>query len=187
MQEVQNHHAAFMDIFNTTPHWAHRRRADGSHTPVDVLGWLKGRPVEAKRLRQLFGRTELLRTVNRYGFVSVQRFYIYAEDGLSKQRVSIWIYEGELSIEYHNTLLARYHCEYNAVPGQLQSVSEPTLYATPFVSPQLALIELDDAQWQKFLRRPPRTYTSRIARLSEQLSFLDFKALALVILALKVG
>jgi len=183
LQEVQNHHAAFMDIFNTTPHWSHRRRADGSHTPVDVLSWLKGRPVEAKRLRQLFGRTEFLRTVNRYGFVSVQRFYIYAENGLSRQRVSLWIYEGELSIEYHNTLLARYRCEYDAVQGQLQSVSEPTLYATPFVSPQLELIELDDAQWQKFLRRPPRTYAPRIARLPEQLSFLDFKALALVILA----
>ncbi len=187
VEEVQNAHAAFLDTFNTTPHWAHRRRADGSHTPVGVLGWLKGRPVEAKRLRQLFGRTEFLRTVNRYGFVSVQRFYLYAENGLSRQRVSIWIYEGELRIAYQKILLAQYRCAYDAEQRQLQSVSEPTLYATPFLSPQLELIELDDAQWRKFLRRPPRPPTSRIARLSQQLSLLDFKALALVILALKVG
>jgi hypothetical protein len=32
--------------------------------------------VEAKELRELFRRSEFLRTVNRYGFVSVQRFYI---------------------------------------------------------------------------------------------------------------
>jgi len=41
---------------------------------VEVLGWLRGRVVEPQRLRELFGRTEFLRTVNRYGFVSVQRF-----------------------------------------------------------------------------------------------------------------
>jgi hypothetical protein len=27
--EVQNHHAGFIETFNTTAHWAHRHRADG--------------------------------------------------------------------------------------------------------------------------------------------------------------
>jgi hypothetical protein len=135
--EVQNQHAAFIETFNTTSHWAHRQRDDGSRTPVDVLGWLRGRRVEPKQLRELFGRTGFLRTVNRYGFVSVQRFSLYAEDGLSRQRVSIWIYEGELSIEYPQTLLARYRCTYAPQHRQLQDVREPTLYPTPFASPQL--------------------------------------------------
>jgi transposase InsO family protein/transposase len=187
LDEVQNYHAAFIETFNTTPHWEHRKRADGHHTPMDVLSWLKGRPVEAKRLRQLFGRTEFLRTVNRYGFVSVQRFYIYAENGLSRQRVSIWIYEGELSIAYQQALVARYRCEYDAKQGQLRSISEPRLYTTPFASPQLELIELDDEQWRKFQQRPARAYTKRIAMVPQQLSLLDFKALALIILALKAG
>ena len=95
---MQNEHAAFIETFNTTRHWAHRKRADGHRTPVDVLGWLKGRWVEPDRLRQLFRRAAFLRTVNRYGFVSVQRFYIYADSGLSRQRVLIWIYEGELGM-----------------------------------------------------------------------------------------
>ena len=119
----------FIDTFNTTPHWAHRKRADGHRRPVDVLGWLRGRRVEVQRLRQLFGRAEFLRTVNRYGFVSVQRFYIYAESGLSRKRVLIWIYEGELSIEYQKTLLARYHCDYDLKQGQLQGLSDATLYS----------------------------------------------------------
>jgi putative transposase len=183
--EVQNHHAGFIETFNTTAHWAHRQRDDGSRTPVDVLGWLRGRRVEPKRLQELFGRTGFLRTVNRYGFVSVQRFYLYAEDGLSRQRVSIWIYEGELSIEYHQTLLARYRCEYEAQHRQLHNVSEPTLYATPFASPQLVLIELDDKQWRKFQRRPARHYSRRIAMLPQQLSLIDLGTSALVLLALK--
>jgi putative transposase len=183
--EVQNHHAAFIETFNTTAHWAHRQRDDGSRTPVDVLGWRRGRRVEPKQLRELFGRTGFLRTVNRYGFVSVQRFYLYAEDGLSRKRVSIWIYEGELSIEYQQTLLARYRCMYDPKHRQLQDVREPTLYPTPFASPQLELIELDDAQWIKFQRRPARPYSRRIAMLPHQLSLIDLGTSALVLLALK--
>jgi transposase InsO family protein len=185
LEDVQNQHAAFIETFNTTSHWAHRTRADGHRTPVEVLGWLRGRVVEPQRLRELFGRTEVLRTVNHYGFVSVQRFYLYAENGLARQRVSIWIYEGQLSIEYHKTLLARYRCNYAPKQGQLQEVSAPTLYATAFRSPQLELIELDDEQWRKCQRRPLSTYTRHRAMLPEQLFLLDLGASALFLLALK--
>jgi hypothetical protein len=78
---------------------------------------------------------QFTRTVNRYGFVSVHRFFIYAEQGLSRQRVSIWIYEGTLQIEYQETLLAQYHGDYDWRKKSLQDVSQPTLYQTPFASP----------------------------------------------------
>jgi putative transposase len=185
LDDVQNQHAAFIETFNTTPHWAHRTRADGHRTPVEVLGWLRGRVVEPQRLRELFGRTEFLRTVNRYGFVSVQRFYLYAENGLARQRVSIWIYEGQLRIEYHKTLLARYRCIYDRKHGQLHDVNEPLLYTTPFTSPQLELIELDDEQWRKCQRRPLSIYSRRRAMVPEQLFLLDLGASALLFLALK--
>jgi hypothetical protein len=185
LEAVQNEHAAFIEVFNTTRHWAHRKRADGHRTPVDVLGWLKGRPVEPTRLRELFRRAAFPRTVNRHGFVSVQRFYIYAESGLSRQRVLIWIDEGELSIEYQKTLLARYRCDYNLKQKQLQGLSDPTLYTTAFTPPQLELIELDDAQWVKFQQRPARTYSKRIAMLAKQLELIDLGASALILLALK--
>jgi putative transposase len=183
--EMQQQHATFIATFNTTLHWAHRQRDEGSRTPVDVLGWLRGRHVEPKRLRELFGRTGFLRTVNRYGFVSVQRFYLYAEDGLSRQRVSIWICEGELSIEYHQTLLARYHCAYDPQRRQLHDVREPTFYPTPFASPQLELLELDEEQWSTFQRRPAKHYSRRLAMLPQQLSLIDVGTSALVLLALK--
>jgi hypothetical protein len=116
---------------------------------------------------------------------AVQRFYLYAENGLSRQRVSIWIDEGQLRIEYHKTLLARYQCTYDPKHGQLHDVHEPLLYTTPFASPQLELIELDDAQWRKCQRRPLSTYTRRIAMVPEQLSLLDLGASALLLLAFK--
>ena len=185
LEAIQNHHAAFIETFNTTRHWAHLNRKDGYRRPADVLGWVKGRVVDVAYLRQLFGRVEFLRTVNRYGFVSVQRFYIYAEDGLSRQRVSIWIYEGQLRIEYDQTLLARYRCRYNPRQGRLEEVSDPTLYTTSFASNQIELIELDDEQWQKVQQRPARSYGRRIANLPEQLLLIDLGASALVVLALK--
>jgi len=185
LEDVQNQHAAFIETFNTTPHWGHRQQAPGARTPVEVLGWLRGRAVDPKRLRQLFGRAEFLRTINRYGFVSMQRFYIYAESGLSRQRVSIWIYEGQLRIEYQKTLLAQYRCTYDLRKGHLHEVSEPILYATPFASPQLELIELDDEQWRKFQRRPSRNSPKRIAMLGQQLSLLDLGTSALILWALK--
>jgi transposase InsO family protein len=185
LETIQNHHAAFIETFNTTRHWAHHDRKDGYRRPAEVLGWVKGRAVDVAYLRQLFGRVELLRTVNRYGFVSVQRFYIYAEDGLSRQRVSIWIYEGQLRIEYEQTLLARYRCRYNSRQGRLEEVSDPTLYTTSFASNQIELIELDDEQWQKVQQRPVRSYGRRIANFPEQLLLIDLGASALILLALK--
>ena len=185
LDEVQAAHADFIELFNTTPHWAHRQRVDGRHTPVDVLGWRRGGLVEPKRLRQLFGRAAFLRTVNRYGFISVQRFYVYAESGLSRKRVSIWIYEGELGIEYQQPIVARYRCDYDGRRGELQGVSEPRLYTTAFTSPQLELIELDDEQWGKFQRPPPKTYPKRTAMIGQQLSLLDLGTSALFLLALK--
>jgi putative transposase len=185
LEDIQHQHAAFIETFNTMPHWAHRTRADGHRTPVEVLGWLRGRRVEPQRLRELFGRTEWLRTVNRYGFVSVQRFYREAESGLARQRVSIWIYEGQLRIEYQQTLLARYQCDYDRQHRQLQAVHTLTLYTTAFRSPQLELIELDDEQWRKCQRHPLSTYSRRRTMLPEQLSLLDLGASALLLLALK--
>jgi hypothetical protein len=81
--------------------------------------------------------------------------------------------------------LARYRCAYDPKQGQLQEVSEPTLYATLFTSPQLELIELDDAQWHKCQRRPSRLYPRRIAMVPHQLSLIDLGTSALILLALK--
>jgi transposase InsO family protein len=185
LDAMQNEHAAFIETFNTTRHWAHRQRADGRHTPVDVLGWRRGHRVEPDRLRQLFRRVEFLRTVNRYGFVRVQRFYIYAESGLARQRVLIWIYEGELSIAYQQTVVARYRCVYAPKQKVIQGMSDPTLYHTRFTPPQLELIELNHEQWVQFQQRRARTYSKRIAMLPTQLSLLDLGASALILLALK--
>ena len=180
VDEIQRLHAAFIETFNTTRHGAHQDRADHRWTPVDVLGWVRGRAVDAERLRRLFGRVQFLRTVNPYGFVSIQRFYIYAEQGLSRQRVAVWIYEGQLRIEYRETLIARYRCAYDQRQKRLREVSHPMLYHTVFASPQLELIELDDAQWLKVQQRSFARRTQRLTAIGEQLAFAGLGTSALI-------
>ena len=86
---IQERHTEFIETFNTTPHWGHKERADGKRTPISVLAWLQGRTVDPKQLQQLFQTIRFDRTVNRYGFVNIQRYYHYAEQGSSQKRVSI--------------------------------------------------------------------------------------------------
>jgi putative transposase len=156
LAEVQEHHAAFVETFNTTPHWAHREREDGLRTPVAVLGWVQGRPLDPGQLHHALHQMQVERVVNRTGYVSIQRFYIYAERGLARQRVSIWLYDGSLRIAYQQTLLAQYAYRADRAARRLRAVDHPQLSATVYASPQLELWELDDAQWRKVLERPLR-------------------------------
>src|SRR4029450_257121 len=114
------------------------------------------------------------------GLSVIQRFYIYAEQGLSRQRVAVWIYEGQLRIEYRETLIARYRCAYDQRQKRLREVSHPMLYHTMFASPQLELIELDDAQWINVQQRVLQRRTQRITTRGEQLALAGWGTSALL-------
>jgi len=154
LTEIEDAHAAFVQLFNTTRHWAHRDRIDGRLTPVAVLNGRLGRAVTPEKLRRVFRHLQFSRVVNRHGNVSIQRFYIYAERGLSRRRVTIWFYQDRLHVEYRHTLLARYHYRLQRGSNKITGIFRPKLYKTAFASPQLELLELDDDQWQKIARRP---------------------------------
>src|SRR5206468_1139511 len=81
-------------------------------------------------------------------------FYLYAERGLARKRVSIWLREGRLDIAYQEAILSRYAYRYDRKARRLQAVDTPQLFQTPYRSPQLEFWELDDDQWHKIARRP---------------------------------
>jgi transposase InsO family protein/transposase len=152
--EIEDLHAAFIQLFNTTRHWAHRDRTDNRLTPVAVLDGRLGRSVTPEQLRRVFRHLQFSRVVNRHGNVSIQRFYIYAERGLTRRRVTLWFFEDRLHVEYKQTLLARYRYRLDRHSTKIGNISRPKLYRTQFASPQLELLELDDSQWTKIARRP---------------------------------
>jgi hypothetical protein len=166
----------FIEVFNTTNHWAHRYREDGCRTPAAVLGWQRGRVVDPDTLRRAFRHLQFPRIINQYSLVSVQRFYIFAHRVLARQRVAVWIYEDRLHIEYQQTVLARYKATLDRRRKSLKSVSRPQIYSTPFVSPQLELFELDEEQWRRAWLRPPYVYRQPQGALARQppLVGLDF-------------
>ena len=151
--EIQDAHAAFVETFNTTPHWAHKERADGLRPPVEVLGWMRGTAVAPDVLQRALRHLHVERVVNQRGYVSVQRFYIYAERGLSRTRVSVWLYDQRLHVAHRDTLLARYAYQYDRRARRLRAVERPELYRTLYTT-QAELWELDDAQWRKIMPRP---------------------------------
>src|SRR5262249_55980209 len=129
--QIQERHAAFVETFNTTPHWAHRDRADELRTPEAVLGWVQGRALAPDVLLRALRHLQVERLVNRAGYVSVQRFYLYAERGLSRQRVSVWLYDGRLHIAHQQALLAQYAYRAERRGKRLQAVDRhPQLYRT---------------------------------------------------------
>jgi transposase InsO family protein len=152
-EEIQERHATFVELFNTTPHWAHREREDGLRSPIEVLGWMRGQAVDVGVLQHALRRLQVERVVNPRGYVSVQRFYIYAERGLSRRRVSVWLYDRRLHVAHRDTLLARYAYQYARTARRLRAVAHPELYRTLYTT-QLELWELDDAQWRKIMPRP---------------------------------
>jgi len=154
LEEIQERHAAFVELFNTTPHWAHRHREDGLRTPVEVLRWIRGTDVEQDTLQRALRHRQVERVITLRGYVSIQRFYLYAERGLSRQRVSIWLREGELHVTYRDAILAQYAYRYDRTTRRVQAVDTPRIFKTPYASPQLEFWELNDEQWHKIARRP---------------------------------
>ena len=132
--EIQDRHAAFIETYNTTPHWAHRRRDDGRRTPVEVLTWMRGRETEADLVRRAVRQMVVERVVTPRGYVSVQRFYMYAERGLARRRVSVWLSDGRLSIAHRDALLARYAYRYDRTARRLRAVERPELFRTMYTT-----------------------------------------------------
>lgn len=159
--EIQERHAAFVETFHTTFHWAHRERTDGRRTPVAVLGWVRGDPIAPEDLPRALRHRQMERIVNRLGYISVQRFALYAERGLARRRVSIWLSDGRLPIVYQEALLAQYAYQINRQEKRLSTVTEPRVYRTAFASPQLEFWELDDEQWRKVRELPGYRHRSR--------------------------
>ncbi len=153
------------------------------NNPAAVLAWVRGRHVAPDELRAVLRHLQFERSVRPNGYISVQKFYIYAERGLARQRVSVWLYAGQLHVTYRAALLARYAYTYDRKQRQVRRITDPTLLKTPYVSPQLELWELDETQWRKVLERPvPQRHAAVASKLAvEQLSLPMIELLVLVL------
>lgn len=95
--EMKKAHRKFIRDYNTHIHFAHRERRDNRHSPQDVLREVLARTVEASTLARIFFATHFTRHLDRSGYIRFRRWRFYAEAGLAKQSVTVYIYTSTLA------------------------------------------------------------------------------------------
>lgn len=151
---LQDAHDRWVGDYNFQVHWAHRRRDDGRESPADVLDWIVGRVWTPAALEYAFQALRYSRRLDATGYVRFRFWRLYAEPGLERQRVAVWLYKEQLTIEFQDTQLAHYTVEYQPDGKHFTSVTHPQIYNTNYKSPQLSLWKFGDDEWLKILRRP---------------------------------
>lgn len=160
-EEVLAIHRRFVRDYNVQRHWAHEAREDGCHSPVEVLDWHKGTMYPASVLDRILFATRYTRHLDTHGLLRFHHWKLYAERGLPKAPVTVWVYEGSLKVEYQAVTLATYTVEVEDDHQHLRQVSHPHLVETPFRSPQLTLWTLSPDDWLLYWRTPDVTPVRR--------------------------
>lgn len=155
--ELQDAHDRWVGDYNYQIHWAHRLRDDGRESPAEVLDWVVGRAWASEALDYAFNALRFQRQLDKAGYVRFRYWRLYAERGLERQRVAVWLYKEQLTVEYHDTQLAHYTVTYQPDGKHFHDVTDPDIYETQYRSPQLSLWEFGDAEWLKILRLPRHT------------------------------
>jgi hypothetical protein len=160
--EMQQAHAKFVQDYNCQVHWAHRDRQDDRHSPQDVLRSVLGRTFPEQVLGRILYASQFIRSLDQHGYVRFRNWRLYAERGLPRQPVTIWIYPSALKVEFEATDLSLYTVEWEADQKHIREVMNARLIQTRYQSPQLALFDLGPDDWLLFLKVP--TYTPRKKR-----------------------
>ena len=130
-------------------------------------------------LSRAFFSTMLVRKLDAAGYARVRHWRVYAEEGLARCEVAVWLGDGEMAVEYAGRTLSRYDVSLSR-DAELEAVTNPRLFATPYGTGQPRLFALQealgDAGWLKALRL--EGYAARTRRRPEALqqalsSYLD--------------
>lgn len=152
-EELVAAHDRFVENHNTQKHFAHEDRKDGRRSPSEVLGWLTTVRHLPEALERAFFSVRFTRILDASGYARIRHWRVYAEEGLAKCEVALWLGMESLTVEYAGETLSRYEVEYSAnTAGGLRGVQKPMLFETSYGLLQLGLFKLDDKQWLKALK-----------------------------------
>jgi transposase len=179
-EEIIAIHRKWMYDYNTQRHWAHEKREDGCHSPAAVLGGQKGTMYPESVLNRILFATRYTRHLNQSGYLRVQGWKLYGERALPGEKVSVWVHDGSITVEYQAVTLSRYHVELQEDRKQIEQVSNANLAQHPFRSPQLTLIDVSPSEWRLYWRAPSYQPKRRIRAISDmvQLPLFDQETIA---------
>ena len=159
--ELLGEHDRWINDYNVQEHHAHRHRKEGRRSPSEVLSWVKTPRYREEDLARAFFSARHTRTLDDLGYLTLQRFRLYAEEGLARREVAVWVQEDSLTVEYGGEALSRYEVECDPAVGagsvgRLRGVKSHTLFESSIIVPQLRLFDLGEALgeegWMKFLK-----------------------------------
>ncbi len=110
-------HDRWVRDYNVQEHYAHRHRKKGRRSPSEVLAWVKTPRFKEEDLRRAFFSARHTRTLDGLGYLVLQRFRLYAEEGLARMEVVVWVQEDSLTVEYGGEALSRYEVECDPATG----------------------------------------------------------------------
>jgi len=141
VEAAQEFHRELIRDHNRLPHFAHRKRQDKRHAPLEVLAQAHGREVDAATLHRAFSRMTWKRKTDARGFVRVNRWKVYVEEGLPRTPVQVTYWDGRLRAEYDSHLLTEYRCRWDKTNLRPKAISQPQTYPHPFGSRQPVLFD----------------------------------------------
>ncbi|MBO0790753.1 MAG: hypothetical protein J2P36_07365, partial [Ktedonobacteraceae bacterium] len=105
-------------------------------------------------LNRILFATRYTRYLDTHGYLRFQNWKFYGEQGLAREKVTVWVHEGSLRVEHQAVTLSQYRIELQDDHQHLRAVSHPRLSHTPFRSPQLALFDLGPDEWLLYWKAP---------------------------------
>lgn len=128
-------HDRWMRDYNVQEHYAHQHRKEGRRSPSEVLSWVKTPRYREGDFARAFFSARYTRTLDALGYLILQRFRLYAEEGLAGTEVVVWVAEDALTVEYGAEALSRYEVECGPAAGispvgRLRRVKGHTLFET---------------------------------------------------------
>ena len=175
-------HDLWLERHNTQRHQAHEDREDGRRSPTEVLGPLTLVRHHPGDLSRAFFSTRFTRRLDVLGYARIRHWRVYAEEGLARCEVALWLGDGNLVVEHGGETLSRYDVSSSPGDRRLGSVTNPRLFATRHRSAQLKLFALEEALgeggWLKALRLEGYAARSRgAAEALQQVLFSHLEAL----------
>jgi hypothetical protein len=98
----------------------------------------------------------LVRKLDAAGYARVKHWRVYAEEGLARCKVAVWLGDGEMALEHGGRTLSRYDVSLSR-EAKLKTVTNPRLFSTLYgaaAQPKLFALEdaLGEGGWLKALR-----------------------------------
>jgi putative transposase len=142
-EELVAEHDLWLERHNTQRHQAHEGREDGRRSPSEVLGPVRVVRYHPVDLERAFFSSRFTRKLDTLGYARFRHWRLYAEEGLARQPVAVWLGNDGLSVEYGGQTLSSYDVSLSE-DTKLREVTNPRLFVTRYRTPQLRLFGLDE-------------------------------------------